>query len=291
MFMIDDFYSERKGKRDPLEDFTVTFRVQMKVEYGQQMCVAGSADSLGGWNDFQAKMEWTEDDWWLLRDVPVKAAQSVFLYKYVVLNPDSSVDKWEEGPNRIADLQLLSLQDEGMSDLMMLDQWNSYTVNFSIYYPLKDNEFMRINGEPEQLGGWLSHGGPVTMRESLNEVKWLTEEYVRPWELKVRFKHGECPSKITYKYSIRNDVEDTTVWEREPTRILNIKDPREYKGELGAQESDVFRNTDDVFIVNGHVEMSDANFVGGLNFDRIGNTDIFLGPYPQTEEDVVRLHE
>jgi len=27
---------------------------------------------------------------------------------------------------------------------------------------------------------------------------------------------------MIYKYSIRNDVEATTVWEREPSRVLSI---------------------------------------------------------------------
>ena len=51
----------------------------------------------------------------------------------------------------------------------------------------------------------------------------------------------------------------------------------------GQAGSNVWRNVDKVFIVNGHIEMADANFVGGLSFDKIGNTGIFIGPYPQLE--------
>jgi hypothetical protein len=72
---------------------------------------------------------------------------------------------------------------------------------------------------------------------------------------------------MIYKYSIRNDVEGITVWEREPSRVLSIQDPNNYKGELGQQGSNIWRNVDKVFVVNGHVEMTDANFVGGLSFD------------------------
>jgi hypothetical protein len=32
----------------------------------------------------------------------------------------------------------------------------------------------------------------------------------------------------------------------------------------------MWRNVEKVFIVNGHVEKADANFVGGLSFDEIG---------------------
>ena len=96
---------------------------------------------------------------------------------------------------------------------------------------------------------------------------------VKPWELEVTFKQGECPNRIVYKYSIRDDKLDTTVWEREPSRFLEIKDPSSYSVEKGD------------FIVNGHLNKVDANFVGGLTFDKIGETSIFIGPYPQLEED------
>ena len=139
---------------------------------------------------------------------------------------------------------------------------------------------MRINGDPDELGFWQKGSGPVKMETSKKEVVWLTNERVRPWELRVSFKHGVCPSKIIYKYSIRNDREDTTVWEREPSRVLNILDPGNYNGQLGMAGSMMWRNVDDVFIVNGHVEKADANFVGGLSFDKIGTTGIFIGPYP-----------
>ena len=85
---------------------------------------------------------------------------------------------------------------------------------------------------------------------------------------------------MIYKYSIRNDVEGITVWERAPSRVLSIQDPNNYKGELGQAGSNIWRNVDKVFIVNGHIEMTDANFVGGLSFDQIGDTGIFIGPYP-----------
>ena len=46
---------------------------------------------------------------------------------------------------------------------------------------------------------------------------------------------------------------------------------------------------DKVFLVNGHIEKADANFVGSLNFDKIGNTNISLGQYPQLEKDTQKL--
>jgi protein-tyrosine phosphatase len=43
--------------------------------------------------------------------------------------------------------------------------------------------------------------------------------------------------------------------------------------------------------VNGHVEKADANFVGGLTFEEIADTNIYIGPYPQLEEDTQAMLE
>lgn len=43
--------------------------------------------------------------------------------------------------------------------------------------------------------------------------------------------------------------------------------------------------------MNGHIEKSDANFVGDLNFHKIGEEKIFIGPYPQTEDDTQKMAE
>lgn len=189
-------------------------------------------------------------------------------------------DRWEQGINRIADLALLQAQSGGGTQLSLLDQFDRYTVNFSMHYPVEDCEYMRINGDPEELGFWNKGDGPLKMARARQEVVWLTGEKVRPWEFPVTFKQGVCPRKIIYKYSVHNTKKNTNVWEREPSRVLDLQDPNNYRGELGKAGSNVWRNVEKAFIVNGHVEMSDANFVGGLTFDKIGETNIFIGPYP-----------
>ena len=157
-----------------------------------------------------------------------------------------------------------------------------------MYYPIKDDEYMRINGDPEELGVWNKRNGPLPMKLG-HEITWLTSQVVRPWVFPVTFKHGECPPSIKYKYSFMNDEKNEPVWEREPSRQLIIMDPSRYRGELGLTGSNVWPNVDQVFVVNGHVEKTDANFVGGLTFDKIGDSNIFIGPYPQIEEDCQAL--
>lgn len=123
------------------------------------------------------------------------------------------------------------------------------------------------------------------------EIKWLTGVRVRPWEYQVRQRQSDLKRVITYKYSIYCAEKDYSVWEREPSRYLKLMDPDEYAGELGNQGSARWPNVENVFIVNGKIEKSDANFVGGLYFNKIGETGVFIGPYPQLEEDVKAMAE
>lgn len=44
-----------------------------------------------------------------------------------------------------------------------------------------------------------------------------------------------------------------------------------------------------MFIVNGIIDKADGNFLGGLFFDKIGDTGIFLGTYPLWEDDVKKM--
>ena len=46
-----------------------------------------------------------------------------------------------------------------------------------------------------------------------------------------------------------------------------------------------------MWIVNGHVEKADGNFLGEALCSKIGDSGICMGTYPAQEEDVQRLHE
>ena len=68
--------------------------------------------------------------------------------------------------------------------------------------------------------------------------------------------------------------------------------PEDYKGELGSTwKTNIFANTDRVWIINGAVSKSDGNFIPNFNFDQIGMTGLFLGGVPNLEKNVHRISE
>ena len=62
--------------------------------------------------------------------------------------------------------------------------------------------------------------------------------------------------------------------------MVRILKPNDYQGQLGLAGTNIQRNKDEVFIVNGHVELLSESFASGFNFDKIGDTNILIGPYP-----------
>jgi hypothetical protein len=76
----------------------------------------------------------------------ISSKNAIFQYKYVKVSHHKK--EWEQGYNRIGDIYLLHQDQNAKSELVMTDIWESYTVNFSIYYPLDEElEHMRVNGE------------------------------------------------------------------------------------------------------------------------------------------------
>ena len=137
---------------EPLS-YSVTFKIKMETKMGESMAVVGSLNELGRWKNFnQAKMKWTTGHIWVIT-LEIPKTNTVFMYKYVkVVN--GNADSWEQGYNRIADLLSLHQVQNGtseepikVSEVTLNDIWESYTVNFSIYYPIEEDEKMRINGE------------------------------------------------------------------------------------------------------------------------------------------------
>jgi len=97
--------------------------------------------------------------------------------------------------------------------------------------------------------------------------------------------------KIEYLYSMKNFKSQEVVFEREPYRVIEIQDPFFYRGQLAHKETSYVTNTQKAFIVNGEINKADGNFEGGFFFNWIENTNVILGTYPLSMNDVHRLRE
>lgn len=205
-------------------------------------------------------MKWTEGHVWMLEN-PIISNVPYFQYKYVIMEDDQDL-KWENGMNRIADLEMLAsstaktneflvqqqkMMKERLSKMqhdinidqnqsksaVINDEWESYQIKFSVYQPLEGQYDMMLEGNKAQLER-------VVMVQSAQPKEWLMNKYgkkVRPYEVTVRMNQEELVSqkdKIYYSYSLKNFEQNDVIYEREPNRILEIQDPSLYRGELAA---------------------------------------------------------
>lgn len=189
------------------------------------------------------------------------------------------------------------------------DQWEQFTIRFSVFAPMNmtvsadgaspegSKEYMRIIGSAAELtrSGTIE-SGPRRMKKSRKKFRWLFDKYGQemcPWECQVKLKASDLldTHELIYSYSKSDQTQKDYIYEREPSRIIKFQPPETYRGELGAQKSSQWRNWDKVWIVNGHVEKVDGNFLGELFYTKVGETGICLGTYPLEDQDVQRLHQ
>lgn len=85
--------------------YALHFSIFYETIVGESIAVVGNLEELGLWVEYKCHLEWTDGHIW--RSVePIIIRESYFEYKYVLLE-EGKVVAWEEGVNRIADLDAL----------------------------------------------------------------------------------------------------------------------------------------------------------------------------------------
>ena len=86
--------------------YHITFKVTCKVNFGEILAVSGSLDELGCWKSFHHTLKWSENNIWVSEE-PLITNKAHFSYKYIMLGPNKNILNWEQGINRIADMEKL----------------------------------------------------------------------------------------------------------------------------------------------------------------------------------------
>lgn len=148
-------------------------------------------------------------------DEPIITKETHFTYKYVIMQ-GNNVIQWEEGINRIADLEAMPemttknmefVQEQqakvakqlknttsrfserlddvnSIKNMVLYDEWETYTIKFQVYEPFEDPQMdVRIQGNRPEVDN------KVMKRQPAQE--YLTHKYgkkVRPFEVSIKFK-------------------------------------------------------------------------------------------------------
>ena len=98
--------------------YALHFSIFYETIVGESLAVVGSLAELGKWKSYECHLIWTEGHIWRSAQ-PIIVRDSYFKYKYVLLDDNKEkVVGWENGVNRIADLDLLP----ELKDFKSIDQ-------------------------------------------------------------------------------------------------------------------------------------------------------------------------
>lgn len=111
---------------------TVKFKLAYRCEFGQQVCLLGSGDTLGSWDFSKAvPMEWTEGDIWrteLRLSNTHSNDEGMVEYKYLIKNErDGTIAAWKPGGNFV-----LRLPNSEKSAVQVQDAWDAATREIEI---------------------------------------------------------------------------------------------------------------------------------------------------------------
>lgn len=145
----------------------------------------------------------------------------------------------------------------------------------------------------------------LEMRQESEEEEWMPVKYgeeKRPYKVQVQMQNKEsgddgkwkaiaANNRVHYKYELRNPSKNINVCERDPERQFLIQQPHDYNGQLGGYKTDLWSNTEEVFIVNGFVNKGDGNFEGPFLMKTLEETGITLGSYPDSDSHCYQIKQ
>lgn len=284
--------SRENGNGDGL--LHTTFRLTVKLDEGERAYVVGSSSFLGSWNKMHApRLEPVKSDVYETKICidPCDSDDPCFEYKYFTRAKDGR-RRWEKGLNRVANFSEFDSAIKS-DDLVWDDHWEKTRLEFSIYFPSsQDSQRMYITGDPPELGAWYKPG-PTPMHLG-PEQRLETDVIGRKWYLKVWVPLTQ--SSFQYRYVAIDSVSHAELWEREPNRHADLdltsshRDSKDKDNSLKKDDAEKSDQPAQVHAVNSVTIFKDVNFVSAMHFDTVPD-NMFIGPYPQTVEDVDTLAE
>jgi protein-tyrosine phosphatase len=231
----------------------VCFSVEYSTNWGQNVYVVGDLPQLGEWKESSAvKLSWTSGHIWT---ATIRLPAGVpFHYKYLVLGGGPA--RWESGPNRCATAL----------DSPLENHWEHTIVTLALHVELSSpTQTVYVNGDSEGLGQWDARGPmPMHLATSVRTLPEGGEGLC--WEY--TFDQPRDQAVFRYRYVLIDSARDEVEWERGVARECSMED---------------------LFEVPNSITRVDADFQVSFTPFKITDYQLFLGPYPQTENDIETL--
>lgn len=183
--------------RDANKNYAVNFSIFYETKFGEEVWVLGSIKELGLWKEYKIKLYWGDNHCWSTKE-PVIVNAPYFEYKYALFGVQGELEFWENGINRIADLETLPFEDatssSGIKHIFISDVWEEYKLRFTLYDPLYERGDQMVMCPSDNSG--LDTTYPMERIDGPED--WLLSKYgkaVPVWECEIPLKNGNGDSE------------------------------------------------------------------------------------------------
>ena len=278
----------------------LTFYIRIKYETNleEKIYIYGNNTDFGNWKKPKFELNWSKGHIWTVNYTMLKS-DNCLEFKFVCHS--NSYDKWEKGDNRLLCPRNLNGLNKTSDGKYILDFiWNHFKITFNIHYtPPNKDTYMQISGSPKSLTKWqYGNTNPIKMDLDNNkQLKAKDGNIIKGfWTKTIIMKMDDMSNfNFEYRYSLFDEFKKSAMWEREPNRQLHIfTKEHELKKYLNGDENNNNNNLNInsyYLLTNSFLEILDVNFVSDLLYNKIGEKNIFIGPYPQSKKDFKKLYE
>ena len=269
-----------------INDDSITFLIKLKYETkpGEEIFIYGDNKDFGNWSSPKFKLSWSKGHIW---QADYKLSKTIDFIKYKFVCHSKHYNIWEEGENRIlspSNIEYLPKTEDGKYILNCI--WGYFQINFNIHYLLKNpSSNMRIVGGIDALSNW---NNPIKME--FNEKKLIKakdgNEIEGFWNITFLLNSKNKKNfNFQYRYSTYDEQTKTAIWEREPNRHIHILT------DINPDNSTKIKENPDEYklLTNSFLQILDVNFVADFIFNKMGEKNIYIGPYPQNANDIISL--
>ena len=270
-------------KRD--ESITFLIKLQYETRPGEEIYIYGDNNDFGNWCSPNFKLSWSEGHIW---QADYKISKSIDYIKFKFVCHSEEYNIWEEGDNRLLspkNSEVLPKSEDGKYILNCV--WEYFQINFNIHYILNSSSYMRIVGGNDALTNWSN---PLKMK--YDEKKIITAKDGNQiegfWNVTFLMSSKNRNNyNFEYRYSSYDENTRSAIWEREPNRHIHILT------EINNDNSYNYKNKPNEYklLTNSYLQILDVNFVADFIFNKMGEKNIFIGPYPQNKNDLVLLSQ
>lgn len=274
-----------------MDFITFLFRIKYETNPGEDIFIYGDSPDFGNWKSPKFKLRWSDGHIWQGNYQMAKSSNNI---KFKFVCHSNEYNKWEEGENRLLSTHNLNGLPKTSEGKYILDcVWNHFKINFNIHYvPSNPDSFMQVVGDPPALSNWQKQNEKPVKMELKKDKEIIAKDGNKIkgfWTVTALMKISDIRNfDFEYRYSLYDPKSGTAIWEREPNRHLHFF--------LNEDEIHTFNNPkispDSCYLLtNSFLEILDVNFVANLVFNKMGDKKIYIGPYPQSENDFKIISE